>query len=666
MIGYRPDIDGLRSVAVVPVVLFHAGLPFLGGGYVGVDVFFVISGYLITAILAREMTEKRFSIVSFYERRARRILPALITVVAATLAVAFIVASPQAFEKLSRSALSTMGFVANVYFWNWSTDYFASAAEFDPLLHMWSLAVEEQFYIVFPILLWLLVRYARRWLLPLVVLGCVVSLALAIVLVPTKPNAAFYLLPTRAWELGVGALLALGMVRPPGNDRLAGLVAGAGLAVVVACFLLYDATTPFPGLAAVPPVIGAAAVIWAGTGARRDYATARVLSTAPLVGIGLASYSLYLWHWPILALMRVYRGEVHLPPSWAVAAVAMSGALAVLSLRFVERPFRARPPRGPSRVRVFILSAGSVGAVCAACMLVISGAGLPQRFDPAVQLAYAGARDAIKGLRCTDQRPDRDPCIMGDADGPLDFLLWGDSHARALMPGFALAAERSERSGLAALFSACSPIIGIRRVDQTSGARCTAHNAEVVDALAARNDARTVFLVSRWALAAEGRRMPGESGDPAIIVDAADPRPGSVEANFAVFDAGLARTIDALVATGREVVILGGVPEIGWSVPEALGRSLQFERPLPPVPERADVERRSRRAKAALLREAEHPRVHFVDVAAVMCDLRCRVESEGRPLYYDDDHLSVTGARAIVPDLVMPFLAGADAEQAAR
>lgn len=259
---YRPDIDGLRAVAVIPVVFYHAGLAGFPGGFVGVDVFFVISGYLITGIIHDEMLQGRFSILHFDERRARRILPALLTVMAASFAVGWAWLGPQDYADMARSAGATLLFVSNLWFWQSSGGYFDGATNYLPLLHSWSLAVEEQFYILFPLMLLLLVRLGRSATLAWTLVAVVVSLGLALWATPRMPSASFYLLPTRFWEMGASSLLALGNQGAPRALREG--VAAAGLTGILYAVTMYDAATVFPGRAALPPVLGAAALIWAG------------------------------------------------------------------------------------------------------------------------------------------------------------------------------------------------------------------------------------------------------------------------------------------------------------------------------------------------------------------------------------------------------------------
>lgn len=438
--SYRPEIDGLRAIAVLSVILVHAGLPWLPGGFIGVDIFFVISGFLITGILAAELATGRFSLARFYERRARRILPALVLVVALCLPFAWAWMLPWQLKEFSDSVLSVALFLSNVEFWRQS-GYFATEAAAKPLLHTWSLGVEEQFYIVFPLLLWGLFRLRLRPA-PLLAALALASLALAEWGWRHAPDANFYLIPFRAWELLAGALAALvagrAGLRP--DDRL-GL---AGLALIAGSLVLIDESMPFPSLLAVPSVAGTAMVLlWGGAGS----VTARLLSWRPSVALGLVSYSAYLWHQPLFAFARIRLAEE--PPPAVMAALTFATlALAWASWRWVETPFRRRPvPLLAGRARLF-RTAG-----LALLLLALAGIGL-RRVDEAGIRHFAapglsederkdialGRDKGIRAGKCHYNRDtgdgitgflDRWSCTNADEPGlvSLPAGIFGDSHA---------------------------------------------------------------------------------------------------------------------------------------------------------------------------------------------------------------------------------------------
>lgn len=357
---YRPDIDGLRAVAILPVVLFHAGLTAFSGGYIGVDVFFVISGYLITSLILNELNVGKFSFINFWMRRARRILPALFVVVVFTLFAGWFILFPTDYKDLGRAALTQAVFSSNIYFWL-KSGYFAAPSETKPLLHTWSLSVEEQYYLFIPLTLFLLTKYLNRFSERIIFLLLVVSFLVSAWSSFAYPDAAFYLPHSRAWELLMGSLLAMVIVRRKAVVQPAAwvgeLLSVAGLAAIIGAAMFYGKSTPFPGVAALAPCVGTAAIIWSNHD-RLTYA-GRVLAHPWLVGVGLISYSLYLWHWPLLAFAR-YSSSKELSNISAIGIALGSVLVAWLSYRYVETPFR----RGPTfRRRVVTIPAAAAALI---------------------------------------------------------------------------------------------------------------------------------------------------------------------------------------------------------------------------------------------------------------------------------------------------------------
>lgn len=652
--NYRPDIDGLRAIAVLPVVFYHAGLPGPSGGFIGVDVFFVISGFLITSIVAREIAEGRFSLVSFYERRARRILPALTGVIVASFAVGWFVLLPAEMKSLGQSAFATGFFLSNVYFML-TLDYFGQAAEFAPLLHTWSLAVEEQFYLFFPPLLMFLAWMGWQRSLWIIAGLSLLSFVAAVVVLPLKPDWVFYLILFRAWELGAGAMLALASLRPPEGRVSREVLALAGLSAILIPIFVFDAATPFPGAAAVPPVLGATILIWIG--AQGGGSTVNtLLSHRALVWVGLISYSLYLWHWPILAFLRIGLGSAILPIAIASAAVAVSIAMAWLSYRFVERPFRIHPSRGLGRRSIFAASVLSLATVTGAGWALDAFDGLPARLPAAAaaMAAFAEDRNPRRG-ECMGRAPSEGLCSIGARPGEddrVDFLFWGDSHANAFMPGMDRAAGLADRSGVFAGHNACPPILGIQRV--STGQGCTTFNENVWSWLEGRTDVPLVILGARWSLSVEGARYRGEAGNNVRLelIAGTETHQGGSD-NAAIVEAGLNATVARILATGRSVVLLGPVPEIGQNVPATFTRQVILGwAPLPTSVTRHDYEARSGRTESILMRVADaNEGVRYVPLSDLFCDAhRCRMaNAEGELLYFDDDHISQTAALSLLP-----------------
>ena len=331
---HRREIDGLRALAVLPVILFHAGFATFGGGFVGVDVFFVISGYLITGIILRDLSRGQFSIRRFYERRARRILPALFTVMFACIPFAFLWMLPSQYDEFSRSILAVVLFISNLFFWH-ESGYFAAEAAEKPLLHTWSLGVEEQFYLLFPLLLMLLWRWKKLRMLPMMMALALLSLGLSEYASRYYLNVNFFFLPTRAWELLIGAMAAFSPLHTT-EKRCASLLALLGIVLIIAAIFTFTEAMRLPSALSLIPTLGTALVLrYAATGTL----AAKLLSWPPLVGIGLISYSAYLWHQPLFAFARIRM--LATPDHTVMLALAAAALLlGALSWKFIEQPFR--------------------------------------------------------------------------------------------------------------------------------------------------------------------------------------------------------------------------------------------------------------------------------------------------------------------------------------
>lgn len=493
MIRYRADIDGLRALAVIPVVLFHAGMSTFSGGFIGVDVFFVISGYVIALSLLSDVRNGRFSILTFYERRVRRIFPALFATLLATYLYACLVFLPSHLKDLSESLVAATLFVSNIYFWK-DSGYFAADAIYRPLLHTWSLSVEEQFYIFMPIAIYLIARWLKsRWLLVLLPV-LLLSFALSVLATETAPTANFYLLPTRAWELLIGAILALSPPPPIRSRAAREVVAVAGLALILAPVFMFDETTPFPGLSALYPCLGTAIVIYCGIHARTFVGS--LLSVKPLVGIGLISYSLYLVHWPLVVFVS-YQNLAR-PTGWQVAGiVAASLFLAVLSWRYIEQPFRQRRP-WITRRRLLSGGIAAMAAFAAFGTVGVRAKGFPARFPDFTQKDIAGHKQWRPG-RCfllgdPDHRRWKPEACTLTTGGPHRMLLWGDSFAAQYVPGIIANADRIDATVLQYTGAGCPPILSYKSYARP---RCTDFNANALNIIRQQR-IDTVVLAARW------------------------------------------------------------------------------------------------------------------------------------------------------------------------
>lgn len=420
VIKYRPEIDGLRAIAVVSVILFHAGVPGLPGGYVGVDVFFVISGYLITGILLKELSSERFSIVSFYERRARRILPALFLVLTACLPLGWVLMDPYSFWRMGQGIIAVTAFVSNILFWK-TTNYFTANVN-NPLLHTWSLGVEEQFYIFFPLFLWLVWRYIRNWLWLAVVFVTVLSFVISQWGVASgRSVAAFYLSPARVNEILLGSIVALAAFKdkiPNFGGLVSGFAAWLGFGAIIWSVSVFNSETPFPGWYALVPSVGTAMIL---AFANQESVLGRLLSQRIMVGVGLISYSAYLWHQPIFTFVYIGGWRPGLIFNLGLALISL--LLAWASWYFVENPFRDR--KAVSRRQIFYWSGIFSLAMLACGAWITITHGVSSRFtieemkwwrysDVGIQSAYVVERFNGYSGEFTDNQQ-RKILVMGDS-----------------------------------------------------------------------------------------------------------------------------------------------------------------------------------------------------------------------------------------------------------
>lgn len=646
---YRRDIDGLRALAILPVVLYHFGFAGFSGGFVGVDVFFVISGYLITSIIWRECQAGRFSLVDFWARRARRILPSLFAMMFAVLVAGWFWLTPDDYSELGRSARYQAFFGSNFFFMR-GHGYFDPVSAVQPLLHTWSLAVEEQFYLVFPLLIVMLSSRLQRWRQVLAGLA-IVSFALSAWALHKHPQAAFYMLPMRAWELLLGSLLAFAPAGRPLPKALYQSVSALGLIAVVAAVVSFNGHTLFPGPAALLPTMGAVALIWAN--GRHPTFVGGLLSSKPLVGIGLISYAWYLWHWPVIVFAN-YLAFDQLGMAARFGLLLGSAVLGYASWRWIEAPFRQRR---------WLASQRSMLCAAAVTMLVLvfvgqwvrSSEGVPSRLSSQA-LRYAGAGTWKAGQAdCLYDRhllSAQSLCHFGPAQPPR-VMVWGDSHTTALTPAFRDQAQRSGVSLVLAGHSACPPIVGKNRERV-----CDEFNEEA-QRLVAQPQIQDVVLAAHWSLYTEG----DENGDTSLMIHAPGAREANVPYARQFLADGLRGRVKMLRQAGKRVWLVKEAPEHQVDIAQRLARMTMQGKPTAGFG-RAKSQRDSRQAYIdQLFAELSHDdkEVRVLDPAALLCSdgQTCIAESHGEALYRDTNHLSDQGALRVAPlfDPVMSQLA---------
>lgn len=651
MLKYRADIDGLRAVAVLPVVLFHAGITLFGGGFVGVDVFFVVSGFLITGIIIGDMEQGRYSVAGFYERRIRRIAPAYFVTVVLTLAVGLVMLLPDDLAELGNSALWSALMSSNMFFWIESKDYFNGAAELKPLLHTWSLSVEEQFYLFFPIVLLAIKRIGLwRYAAGLCLLAALVSFGLSIYGVGHSPMAAFYLLPTRAWELMVGSLLAFGLF-PILGRKLAGWEALAGLALILAPVFLYTAATPFPGLMALPPVLGAALIIHSGLGGPAEGRAAfvtRLLSSPPLRFIGLISYSLYLVHWPMVVFMKYYYFEIDLYQR--IFIVVSSILLAVLSWKFVEQPAR-RGYRKLPRPRLFVATGVCIALVALTGWTAYDTKGFPWRVPADVQLLASKSAHQGPGRDCgsvfQDKRTIEDLCVRGAAAKEPHFVILGDSHANAVSAAIFEAAAEAGKAGYQISDNGYRPVLGFVKFGEEQKYRYL--NKLVKDLLDSKPAVKDVIVSVYWRQAALVDSYYDDGGRITNGIEA-------IQKGFLALVQGYPDKRFLFTLSTANSALFGANPA---------GRAAWFGRPFDPVVDVAEFRRLTSTYAGAVAELGAQPNVRLLDLSSRICDDKvCHGLLGGELAFTDDNHLSYAAAKLFEPDFKM-FLIGAGNSAAA-
>jgi peptidoglycan/LPS O-acetylase OafA/YrhL len=608
---YRPDIDGLRAVAVLSVLAYHFRISAFRGGFIGVDVFFVISGYLISAIILQDIRAGQFSIISFYERRVRRIFPALIVLLIGTGIVAYFLFLPAELVSFAKSQLAALLSVSNFFFWK-TSGYFSAPVETKPLVHTWSLAVEEQFYVFLPIFLYLAHRCFRKHLRIFVVLIALFSFAISAVGAFKFPDATFYLPHTRAWELLLGVLITLDVfpaIRTPAMRNAATI---AGLALISVAVFGFTAYTPFPGVTALPPCLGAALIIAGGqTG---DSLVGRILSLKPVVFVGLISYSLYLWHWPVIVFQNM---ESLLVTTVSVrmiklACILVSFALATLCWKYVELPFRGKQKLF-NRAGVFKFAAAATTVVIAVGLTTLASGGFPSRYpEKAIQVAsyldYDSAayfREGTCFISSENKFSDYDyaRCLQQDPAKRND-LLFGDSHAAQLWYGFS------------------TTLPGVNVMQATAaGCKPTLQQPFIV-ASACSHLMNYVFA----------DYLPAHHVDHLLI-----------EAHWRADDLpALALTLDWLKRRQVPVVLFGPMVQYDTALPRLLAFSIRGNDPAIPDQHRIDLHR----LDADMAAMARARGMDYVSFYQSLCSPTSCTEfsANGAPLVYDYGHLTKEGS----------------------
>jgi peptidoglycan/LPS O-acetylase OafA/YrhL len=676
---YRKEIDGLRALAVISVILFHAGFDFFSGGFIGVDIFFVISGYLITSLILQEKINNKFSLVNFYERRARRILPALFLVVIVTIPFAFLVMSPLALKEFSNSLISIPLFLSNFQFWS-ESGYFATAAEEKPLLHTWSLAVEEQYYLFFPLLILFTWKLGLKALTLFIFLISIFSFSLSQfganlnpsfpfidkeLRINAIPEYSFFFSITRAWELLFGSLTAIYLIHKKEENQIKNqLLSLLGILLISYPIFLYDYTTQFPGFSALMPVAGTVLLVVFSNQGTLVY---KFLSHKALVFIGLISYSLYLWHYPIFSFARLT--SIGTPSSKTyLFLLLISFLLAFLSWKYFETPFRKKNFFTRKQiflssliVGTFIVSIGVIGA---------SSNGFVERFS--AKELKAIQPEKFDNSICNWTRPIKEYanlelCEFGDLNSQKNpIVLYGDSHADSLTNSLDRALKNKKIKGIKVVNSYCEPIVGFYRkvnANISSKNKCEEVFSKLLKEIKKIN-AEYIIIFNRWTF----RFFPVKDQITQLNFNNEE---GGIEyvknyreyfvydgTNFTSDGESKKNTFDSFINSFLEkeikVKLIYPLPEVGWNLPKLNMANRIFEGSIPMTVDTSYKLFLQRNEfsnyvldslKENLLLEKVHPDEVFCN--KLLKD-RCFAQIDGIPLYYDSNHLNNRGAEVLI------------------
>ncbi len=667
--NYRADIDGLRAIAVLSVVIFHAFPAYLNGGFIGVDIFFVISGFLISGVVVEGLSQNNFSFLEFYRRRVWRIFPALLLVLVATLVLGWFVLLANEYAQLGKHVAGGAGFVSNLLFWA-EVGYFDNAADTKPLLHLWSLGVEEQFYLIWPVALWL--ASTRKFkLLGLTLVVVVMSFALNIATVPLDRAASFYSPFTRFWELTLGAALALLSHQRklfPGRDArvVNNVLSILGAGLIAAGLVLINKQSQFPGWWALFPALGATLLIAAG---HASWLNRFVLSNRLLVWVGLISYPLYLWHWPLLSFASVIESGP-LPREIRLAVVLLSFLLAWLTVKFLEHPIRFRRHARPGRVTFALVAL--MAAVGVAGLGIHAAGGLESR-HPLQEQSWS---------KWPDKLGHHDECIamMGrlgrsvgycsiqDIDRNPDIVIVGDSHGNQLFPGVEKALDGTAENVLNLGAGPCLPFFNVAFIETGFPNKCHEYIDPSLQFVIDTDAVKTVVLASRGPLYLSGRGYRhdrgGEEGFDRKLVLTTMPQ---LQDPREIFRIAMTDTIERLLQKDKRVIFYLDGPELDFDPKSCVDmrpvRLTSNKAKSPCAVPRKEFDDRNADYRAQVFSVLEKfPEVQVFDAAKTFCDEKfCWALLEGKMLYRDDDHLSVDGSELVAKGLT-PLLRGASAK----
>ncbi len=635
---YRAEIDGLRAIAVISVIAYHSNIKIFTGGFIGVDIFFVISGFLITSILLNDLTSNKFSISFFYKKRIQRIFPALFFVMLTCLPFAWLWLAPSDIKSFAKSLITTPLFISNFLFFKQS-DYFSPDNELKPLIHTWSLAVEEQFYLLFPPLIFLLWNSCKKAITPILIILCIISLIVSEYTLNTNPELAFYMLPTRAWEIGLGSVVATYSHNNSDKDQkilTKNLGALAGALLILYSLLFFSNETTFPGLNAIPSTLGTALIIFFGT---HETYVGKILKFKPFVYIGLISYSAYLWHQPLFAFARIKNDLI---PLSATYLIAITFVLAYLTWKFIEQPFRNNKRFTKNQIFTYAL----IGSIF---FIIIGVIGNAEKYFRKYRLHSA---DHINLFNTVKSSPMRAKCHTGGESylSPqnaceyfsknVEVAVMGDSHAVEL--AYSLATELEKYGiGIKHLsYSGCRPIY--QAIDNKSG--CARWTSDSLDYISRNYNINTVIISYRINQYLFGKhekiypQLPNEIS----------------EAERSETWNSLVLLLNHLQNSGKKVFFIMQAPEVKKQAEDLIFSRKNIRDNVESVP----LDWWNNRNSYVMKNLKSIPKeVIVINPADSFCDDKnCYLTGGGESFYFDDDHMSVAGSKIIANRIIQVML----------
>jgi peptidoglycan/LPS O-acetylase OafA/YrhL len=643
-VPYRKDIESLRGIAVLSVLFFHYNVFNLHGGFIGVDIFFVLSGYLITLIILNE--KESFSYLKFYERRVRRLLPAFYLMLAVVAFSCYIILLPYDLKITGISIASSSFFLSNLWFFKSTGGYFDIPSSNLPLLHTWSLAIEEQYYLLYPGFIILLHRsFSKRNIFKILLCLLIVSLLVSQLTLNHNHNFSFYLTPSRAWELLLGGLFALDFLPTPQKKYVINFFPFLGLVLITVAIINFSESTTFPGINALLPCIGTALILFASP---EKAVVNRYLSNMIIMRLfGKISYSLYLWHWPIFVLAQYYlMRNMNNKEKWVCIFISL--IMAFFSFKYIETPFQKKI----SRRHFFILLISFFLLMLTIGISFYLSQGFPQRMNKDILQILTTDTQDINPLRekCHNLSPTalkkHKFCVIGTSNihNPK-FAVVGDSHVDALISGIDAAAKKAKLSGIVLSYGTCVPFIGVQRVN--SEAPCKSFMKEAYSLILNNSKIKTVFLIALWGQYAKGTTA--GTTQKSFYRDAQTSQI-SLNENKYVFERGFEKTVNILLKHGKQIVIVAGVPEQPYDIPRMLSLSLYLNKTAKPALTLTEYAKRQRFMNTLFERWESTRKITVIHPESILCDhSRCLMSKNNHPLYYDSHHLSRTGSRYIEP-----------------